>query len=116
MLDGVGQARTHVGPVAAADGVDHRLAQRLARQHGSVDRGRGDPVRQRVDERPVHGEHGVDFVRKGLAPRGGAALGVMNEAAGCARTPGAKSRCSASSAKRWPTSSGTPPRGGPGCG
>jgi hypothetical protein len=53
--------------LARARIVGQQEAQRLTRQHRLVDR--GDLVRQRLDERGVHGEHGIEQVRESDAVR-----------------------------------------------
>jgi hypothetical protein len=58
--------------LAGAGVVRQEKAQRLARQHGFVDR--GDLVRQRINERGVHRQHGIEEMRKPDA------LGLRHEA------------------------------------
>ena len=48
--------------LAGAGVVGQQEAQRLARQHGLVDG--GDLVRQRLDQRGVHGQHRIEQVRQ----------------------------------------------------
>ena len=55
--------------LAGARVVGEQEAQRLARQHGFIDR--GDLVRQRIDHRGVHREHGVEQMREADALRFG---------------------------------------------